>query len=213
MVTFIGDVHGRYEDYLSIAQSCDFSVQVGDFGGSREWNALNYSGLNPDNHKILGGNHDDYPRCEKSPYFMGNFGIQKLGSNPPIFYIRGGHSLDKFSRVKNDMMYSYREELNFTQMIGCVKLYERIKPEIVVSHVPPTCVNREIFSPMHQECLTSFNLDADFIENTARLGEYLLSIHRPKLWVFGHLHIPYDNTLLGTKFKGLGELEQWKLSI
>lgn len=202
MITVIGDVHDMFNEYVSIVQDSEYTIQLGDFGNKHTWNLLDSNNIDSNKHKVLAGNNDDYNTCKRSPFYMGEFGLCQL-DNRPIFYIRGGYS---FSRKS-----SYLEELNFTQMIGCAELYRRIKPSIIVSHVPPTCVNRDIFSEIDQQLLKNFGLNDDFLENTCRLGEYLLSIHRPKLWVFGHLHTSYHNTILGTEFVGLDKLETYKI--
>lgn len=204
----IGDVHGMLDAYLDIVEEEQFSLQLGDFGGDRQWNALNYLGLCSKSHKIVGGNHDPYPHCLQSPYSLGNYGLTNVGGHT-LFFIRGGNSIDKFKRVANDQTWSYREELNFSEMFAVVEMYKRLRPDIVVSHVPPTPIHNMVFGDNHH--LTKYHLDEEFVENTARLGKICFQFHQPKLWAFGHLHISIDTVIGDTRFIGLNELETFRL--
>ena len=72
MITVVGDIHGKFDQYYNIVKDKEYSICLGDFGFSDSWQKLHYSGLDSDKHKICKGNHDQYEF--ESPYDLGNFG-------------------------------------------------------------------------------------------------------------------------------------------
>lgn len=36
-ISFIGDVHGEYADYLKLIRDCEYSLQLGDFDFRFDW--------------------------------------------------------------------------------------------------------------------------------------------------------------------------------
>ena len=55
-IRIIGDVHQYYDSYFSLAEECEYSLQVGDMG----FNYEPLKQLDSNNHKFIGGNHDNY---------------------------------------------------------------------------------------------------------------------------------------------------------
>jgi hypothetical protein len=100
----IGDVHGKFQDYIALTKECDYSIQVGDMG-------FDYSELrvlSKDDHKFIGGNHDNYDKYYGSPHALGStitigmgkdFGIATHGGLD-FFFLRGGFSIDWKQRQK-----------------------------------------------------------------------------------------------------------------
>jgi len=214
MITVIGDVHGKFDQYYNIVKDCEYSVQIGDFGFNSAWNKLHYVGLSPDNHKVLAGNHDCYDTCPHSKFYLGNFGVHTL-NGVTFFYIRGGLSIDRVYRVGEELGGSSKtwwsqEELNLKEMLACMDLYKSIKPDIVISHVPPSVICNKIHGNKHN-ILQKFKFHVGFQENTALLGDQLLEIHRPKYWCAGHHHVSYCEKYMGTVFQGLAELQSTQI--
>lgn len=54
----IGDVHGYLGSYFKVAGQVPCSLQVGDMGF--DYKEFETCGLDPNNHKFIGGNHDNY---------------------------------------------------------------------------------------------------------------------------------------------------------
>ena len=210
----IGDVHGKFNEYKAIADKHKHTVQLGDFGFYTVWNRLEYSELNSYNHKVLCGNHDDYDIAPHSSFSLSDYGTANVGGIS-FFFIRGGLSIDKVYRVGEELGGSpktwwSKEELTFSQMLNCIEVYKCAKPDIVISHVPPACY----INSMHKDnqILRRYKFHDGFQENTALLGNELLKVHRPKLWISGHHHISHkDNTLDGVSFVGLAELETYEI--
>jgi hypothetical protein len=205
----ISDSHGKFDSYLKIARGAEYSLQLGDFGFSDSWNKLHYSELNPESHKVLCGNHDNYDMAPHSPFCLGDFGEVSLGG-VTVFYIRGGISIDRTYREaerinRGPKTWWSQEELNFSQMLECMKLYRKVKPSIVVSHVP--CASFSKFVCPNDKILTDFGFHKGFKEATQLLGDELLKIHRPKAWYSGHMHRSLTEEIDGTRFVALAELE------
>ena len=220
MITVIGDVHGKYDQYYKIASKSEYSIQLGDFGFSSSWNKLSYSKLDPNKHKIVGGNHDDYDSAPNVDHYLGDFGRTIVGGIS-IFYIRGGISIDRVYRVGDELNGSPKtwwsqEELNYKQMTECETLYKKTKPDIVVSHVPPQRFIENIHGNKDHSILQKFKFHVGFCENTSLLCDRLLDIHLPSLWCSGHHHRDYIETYGGRtgqmKFVSLGELSTYEIS-
>jgi predicted phosphodiesterase len=209
-VRIIGDVHGFYDAYIPIAEEADYSIQIGDMG-------FNYSPLNTldsKKHKFFGGNHDNYDIYFKSPHVL--WGLTKTNNYGPsdhgglkFFFVRGAFSIDWKHRQKTYLMgggksYWEGEELYLEDMRGCLREYKKYKPEIVITHECP----RSISSKVGNNSLLS-NLGYDpktFSTRTSELLQTMLDAHKPKLWIFGHYHVAFDENINGTNFVCLPEL-------
>lgn len=209
MLRIIGDVHGKFDSYLKIARGVEYTLCLGDFGFRDSWNKLYYSGLAPDSNKVLAGNHDCYDSAPNSSFYLGDFGEATIGG-VSIFFIRGGISIDRTYREAERIngrprTWWSQEELNFAQMLECMKLYRKVKPSIVVSHVPAASFS-SVMCP-DDKILRDFGFHNGFKEATQLLGDELLKIHRPKFWYSGHFHKSFRYEIGGTTFVGLAELE------
>lgn len=216
MITIIGDCHGKYDKYYQIASKSEYSVQIGDFGFSSEWNKLNYSSLNPKNHKVIAGNHDDYDIAPNIPHYLGDYGTYEL-NDIKFFFIRGGLSIDKVYRVGEELSggpksWWSQEELNFAQMLDCLKLYKKSKPDIVLSHVPCGIYTEYILGNKSDAILQRFKFHEGFKENHQLLGNEMIKVHKPKLWCSGHLHSSFHGVIDGVKVVGLAELESYEIN-
>jgi hypothetical protein len=214
MLTVIGDLHGKFNKYKQIVDKCEYSFQLGDSGFSSFWNKLHYSDIDPDCHKIMCGNHCDYDIAPKSPFYAGNYGLATVGG-VEFFYVRGGLSIDRLyrevERIKGGARtYWTQEELNFAEMLDCIELYRQVKPDIVISHVPPSRFITELTSS--DRILTEFGFHDGFRENTSLLCNELLNIHTPNLWISGHFHRSLvSHSVAGMKFVSLAELETYEI--
>jgi hypothetical protein len=90
-------------------------------------------------------------------------------------------------------------------MLECMKLYRKVKPSIVVSHVPAACFSKLVCPD--DKILQDFGFHKGFKEATQLLGDELLKIHRPTTWFSGHLHRSMTEEINDTKFVSLSELE------
>lgn len=199
----VGDVHGRTTDYYNLVKDSKYSLQIGDMGYASDYKILSL--LNPDNHKVVAGNHESYDIIESGvyPHFLGDFGELKHGGLDSAYYIRGGRSIDWMYRTLG-VDYFEQEELTYQQGYSCLEDYQRVKPRIVFSHECPTSVI-DIFPKR--------KWDGQWLRPsmTAHLLQALLDVHEPELWVFGHFHISKNEKIGNCTFICLQELETLNL--
>lgn len=200
----IGDCHGKYDKYLHLAKESTYSLCVGDVG-------FEYSYfqrlLDPEFGKFVGGNHDNYTKedcsCKKVPtedtcdkcegrgfvfthlsrHFLKDFGVWEVPEFGPIFYTRGAWSIDRDWRIANVSWWE-DEELTYQQCVNAIALYEKLKPEFVVTHTVPQSVIPSI--PFNR----SFG-DKIYQNRTEQMLENMYQIHQPLRWIFGHWHVDW----------------------
>jgi len=131
-----------------------------------------------------------------------------------LYYVRGGHSLDKKSRLlyqayNNKKIWWEEEELTYSQSLKALKDYEKNKPKIVVTHTCPASISEIVGNT---NILLSFGLHQDWCSNTQRLLQAMLDIHKPDLWVFGHFHRDWSAIIDGVQYQCLDELSILKVN-
>ena len=103
MFTAIGDVHGKYDLYLDICGVKERTLQIGDLGF--RYGCL--ENLDPESHKIVAGNHDNYDTIAQFPNYLGDWGFHTLGGTE-FFFLRGAYSIDsRASRQRKQLQASY----------------------------------------------------------------------------------------------------------
>ena len=210
----IGDTHGcidnrnRFNDlpsYIELCQqlnSADYSVQLGDFGF--EYTYLNL--LDSERNKICLGNHENLDVAFNYPHVLGRFGNVQLGPFN-FFFVSGGFSLDKKYRIKHEGITGIKswwknEELSQREGKDCLIEYEKIKPDVVLTHECPSCIARLMGNT---DFLVSFGWPRDMVSSTQHLLQQLVEIHRPKLFLYGHWHREFYSTYKGTEYYCLPE--------
>ena len=202
-ITVLGDVHGKYDEMEKLCLHNDHIIQLGDLGFDYTYIYENY---NPKKFKVFLGNHDNYDYRPKK-YDLGDFGMTSL-NGMEFFFVRGAWSIDIISRKRAmgqgvGKCWWNEEELSRQQMEECLKLYEKTKQNVVLSHTCPESISELVSSPGIWQF---FGWDDKQPDNTQRLLEEMLKIHLPKLWCFGHYHINWRYTIKGTHFICVNEL-------
>lgn len=189
--TAIGDAHGQYDRYVKMARKRDFTVQIGDLGF--KYGCL--ENLNPENHKIVAGNHDNYDVIGEWPHYLGDYGLASLGGVEFFFY-RGAYSIDRKYRTIGIDWWE-QEQVKIDQFMKARELYREAKPEIVLTHDCPESIALMLLEPGQNiyQNMTGWAL------------QELFSIHQPKIWRFGHWHRSWKMIIEGTEFRCLNELE------
>lgn len=203
---FIGDVHGWINDLTDVINKDDNTVfVVGDIG-------FGFEGVNVPTYRnnvyLLRGNHDDPAEAKRHPNYAGDWGY-----NPHLktFWYGGEKSIDKAYRLAIEMKGGRRtwwpdEEIGYQDGLKAIEAYGEAKPEIMVSHGAP----ESILDPLLVACkeVTPFlaNVDRFHPSSTAMALQSMLSVHRPKVWVFGHFHVDWDVEIDGTRFICVNEL-------
>lgn len=193
-ISIIGDVHGKYKRYHEIIREKDrrpYTVQIGDFGFDFE----TLKNVDPDKHKIVGGNHDNYDKIVNVPHYLGDYGNYTLnGIN--FFFYRGAYSIDKQYRTIGIDWWE-QEQLKIEDFMKARELYRETKPDIVLTHDCP-------------EGIVSYLLPAGstiYQNITGWALQELFNIHQPRLWRFGHYHCNWNMKINGTDFRCVNELE------
>ena len=221
-VRFVGDVHGKLHKYLNRVSAVPYSVQLGDVGFKREYDFLRETDLNPNCHKILAGNHDDYQEengyfVNQTSHFLGDFGIHAFPDFCEIFFVRGGRSIDASTR-KEGIDWFRQEELSYNKGMEALEFYKKIKPEFVISHECPEEVIhllqqvRELKAKRRKKGpyfygIKTWNGLPILPSLTAILLQGMFEFHQPKIWLFGHHHQSFNKVHNGTRFICLNELQ------
>jgi len=197
----IGDVHGKHRSYLRLVQDGEdqayaepeHSIQIGDFGF--DYKVL--AGLDPERHKVLGGNHDNYDKVGDWPHFLGDFGVYTIPDFGDIFFVRGAWSIDQSHRTIGIDWWE-QEELTLEQGEQALKLYEEVKPDFVISHECPINVVPHVTDP--GAAFAFGHKDAVIKTRTSQLLQAMTSYHQPKIHFFGHYHRNVDICLDNSGF-------------
>jgi hypothetical protein len=206
----IGDVHGKVDEYVNIANCSDVSVQLGDM-------SYDYSRMirvDSNKHKFLGGNHEDYNKYHKQPHSLGNWGLVNdevtLPFDNKVFFVRGGFSPNVHSLIDEYVLtgkqkWFYDEELKETVLDNAIYNYSIVLPDIVLSHDCPIDVKNTFFDL--PEIMKKFEWNKNHHSRTQNALQCMFNIHKPKLWLFGHWHRSYDMIIDGTRFICLDKLK------
>lgn len=216
MLRVIGDVHGCIDycrdgaydpnvrkegrTYVSITQGAEYSLQVGDMGFSDSYERLKEWRINPDKHKFIQGNHDDYDNYP--PHALADFGLAVHG-NVPFAYIRGEKSVDWQWRIARQNMGAQQtwwpqEEFTAEQADQCIDFFSQLgQVDLMIAHGCP----HKLFE--HGILTNRDKLEPSF---QSKLLTTIHEIVKPKVYIFGHHHQNWRKTVDGTDFICLNEL-------
>lgn len=204
---FIGDVHGKFRQYEKIISDAKSppSIQVGDLGiGFKRLigEVVHYSS-NPSfdkmtlyNARFIRGNHDNPEVCQRHACYIPDGTIIKN-----MMFIGGAFSIDRSLRTEG-LDWWADEELSIEKLNRLVDVYEKEKPEVMVTHECPESVSNLLVSKKW-----------DISSRTRQAFESMFYKHKPKLWIFGHWHVSFDYIMEGTRFICLDELEYKDIDI
>lgn len=209
MIRLVGDIHGKFWKYYETVKNVKYSIQLGDFGWRDSYELLQKH-LDPNRHKVLLGNHEDYDYVDTVgfPHNLGNYGTFTLDGQT-FFFLRGAFSID----MKPRLMGQYRtgikswfeqEELSHTELKKAIELYKQVKPDLVLTHDTPQSISELVGKP---EVLRAFGFDPPLKTTTQIALQTMFDYHQPKQWYFGHYHREWGRVYDGTMFKCLSELE------
>lgn len=213
-IRIIGDVHGKFDEYLKIASDAEYSIQLGDMGFDYE----HMESLPMGKHFFIGGNHDNYDRYQYTPYSLKDYGSKSLNGFD-FFFVRGAPSIDASYRVVQYLQggpqtWWYEEELNLMALDNALKLYEKTKPKIVLSHDCPILAKKIMKRQGIGLDLKRFGFkESDIDCNTQRCLQEMFNFHEPDLHFLGHWHEDLQFKIGKTTFFILNELNYLDLSI
>jgi len=189
----IGDIHSKRGKYLSLIDGAEYSLQVGDLD-IRGFDWMTEAGVDPERHKFIGGNHDNYDVISTSPHSLGDFGVWSIPNFGDIFFVRGAWSIDQKRRTIGIDWWA-DEELSRQKCEEAIELYAQVKPKILVSHACPTNVIQWIADP---SVARNWGFEQSVIRTkTDEMLQAMLCHHLPRLHVFGHYHRAFDGWIDG----------------
>lgn len=201
---YIGDVHGDHYSYRDLIKDRKTSIQVGDYG-------LGFGiGSPPEGHRFIRGNHDHPQLCKEEAGWIPDGTFEEATST---FFLGGAWSIDKNHRTWNIDWWP-DEELRLEAFEEAKLLYQKSKPETVVTHDCPSSISLEYFvkgSSLDLSYSKGHYSNYQFLTRTGEFLEQFFRLHQPKLWVFGHWHTSLDVVVNGTQFVCLGIKEAREL--
>lgn len=208
IIRFIGDVHGKFGAYKTILKDSPYRThQVGDMGvGFLRWPHGEPSANPPFDLMVEKeatfhrGNHDSPDVCRKHKQC-----IQDGTVIDNMMFIGGALSIDKAYRYP-DFSWWADEELSTDELIIMSGIMVRIQPEIMVTHECPERVAELIIGRLPNLRGGAMKMDPRFASRTRVAFDAMIDMHQPKLWIFGHWHVPFDEVISGTRFICLPEL-------
>lgn len=210
-IRIIGDVHGlvkgRSSNPFSGAGRCygnliakpKYSIQVGDFSSFPGW--LDKHDIDSNHHKIVAGNHDIFNAL--TDHFFTGYGFHSfpLASGEfQFFYAHGAYSVDRksFHQVHGVTLFD-EEEMNWEKLYELIEDFPKMKPKIVVSHDCPAMLIPYVGS-------SHWAARGNTGSRTANALQQCFDSWQPEMWFFGHYHKKFSETINGTKFFCLDEL-------
>lgn len=197
-VRFIGDIHGIYGHYLKRLVGVNESVQVGDFGfgfgeaGRAEFIDEMFShGLGT--HRMIRGNHDDPDEALKSKHFISDGTVE--GN---VMYVGGAASIDRAYRTEGVSWWA-NEESTEEELDELVAIYDKARPEILVTHECPEDFAVKTMIPLVHGI-------SNFPSRTRVALQKMHDIAKPRLHIFGHWHVHASQVWKGTVMLCLPEL-------
>jgi Calcineurin-like phosphoesterase len=208
IIRFIGDVHGKFRRYHRILEESPYRThQVGDMGVG----FLRYPHGDPQENPHFDlmvekgatfnrGNHDNPAVCAKHKQCIPDGTI--VGN---IMYCGGAVSIDKPYRIEGFSWWP-EEELSFEGLEPIIEAFKAAKPDIMVTHECPESIAERIVGSMANTRSHPVKLEERWKSRHRVAFERMLAEHKPKLWIFGHWHVPFATKFLGTDFICLPEL-------
>lgn len=204
----VGDVHGDFGRYFELVENMR-SIQIGDFGvgfGAQYWHdmANDYHTANPES-RFIRGNHDDPFRCKEQMVGYISDGTIEMFGNTKVMFIGGAWSIDYARRVEG-VSWWRDEELSVAELNTMIDLYEKEKPDVMITHDCPISVSDEMFI---KTGLALGGRQAKQIPNKTNTAlQTMFEIHQPKFWVFGHWHVPTQADINGTHFHCINRVDK-----
>jgi hypothetical protein len=213
LTRIVGDIHGKFNDYtfFSLGQGRtrhngdapppECSIQIGDFGMGfykDYWHDMvaDWQTRNP-GHRFIRGNHDDPARCKLMPGYIADGMVEG-----DVMYLGGAWSIDHAHRTEG-VSWWRDEELSVMEFDRLLKVYQEVKPRVMITHDCPTSVAWDMFISRGD----SIGGKKQVKTRTGEYLEWMWGIHKPELWFFGHWHQTRNINLMGTEFQCLGELD------
>jgi hypothetical protein len=209
MIRFIGDVHGKFGRYKTLLADSPFpTIQVGDMGvGFRKWPHGEWSANPPydqmkaGGHRFIRGNHDNPEVCAMHSQWIPDGTVEG-----DMMFIGGALSIDRAYRYE-DFSWWPDEELSQQRLDALVHEFAIVRPKIMVTHECPESIAEMIVGDITDlRDGKKMKMDPRHASRTRVAFQTMFEAHQPKLWIFGHWHVPFGSVINGTRFICLPEL-------
>lgn len=190
-IRFIGDIHGNARYYSDITEVEYETIQVGDYGMGFGMEQIFF----PAKDRFIRGNHDDPDKCKKSPNWIPDGLV-----DGKMMFVGGAWSIDRDTRIEGVDWWP-DEELTIAELSKILDIYEKNKPEIMVTHDCPSIMANQI---LLSEARNRGYVKKLFPNRTVQALDAMYEIHKPKMWIFGHWHKNMDTYIDKTMFVCIG---------
>lgn len=205
-VFFYGDIHGNVDVLGRNINKNDnpeaLHIQVGDFGfGFFDMTDLDDLEAISEKYKhrfmFIRGNHGSPEYIKKHPNYI-NDGRIEIIDGKKFMFVGGAFSIDATWRIPGKSWW-FDEELSYEECEKMIEIYEKEKPDVMVTHDCPSTVSYQMFVLNNLA-----NFRPDIKSRTQSMFDMMFNIHKPEQWFFGHWHHTIDMNIKGTKFQCIG---------
>lgn len=200
IIRIISDTHGKNKEYYKLLKDCNYSIQLGDCGFDNSFLAK----IDANKHRLILGNHNNFDDIENWPHFIPHGAGPWNHGGLDFFYVSGAFSIDwKLRKMKYftgewPVTWWEEEQLTVPELEIACTIYERTKPDTVITHDCPRSIANLIGDPAF---LKDWGYDPNtFNTRTSEALECMFEAHQPKLWIFGHYHKTFNKVVNGTRF-------------
>jgi len=194
----IGSVNGKVKEYIDLIRDEQSSIQLGDIVSNERAILLEKDRLDRNHHSFSMGHHarllGGRDEVDEVPYqgYLAHYGAKTwtIGNHYRYgFWVSGGDSEKVYQR--------YSQELDTSKQIDCIKKYKTVHStsglDFFVSHEAPSEIAKKV----------GYNR----VTATSHMLQHMLSLHKPKIWLFGKYQKSFNEVIDGVRFIGLAELE------
>jgi len=200
IVSVVGDTHGKV---MEARQFCDGAIQVGDFNltGYDKWKPLEGRRV-----AFIDGNHDHFPSLKTSadsPQKIqpGLFYLPRAWVCGKVMFFGGAESIDAHTR---HLAWDFFVEESISQADFHKAHAHNGNIEVFICHTCPEFVSHHVMMGTGR---------VKYRQSSEIALQALWEHFRPSLWIFGHFHLPFDQTMSDTRFVCLPSMRHRKFDL
>ena len=203
LTRLIGDKHGLWNDYQTVINGVENSIQLGDFGiglGAGDyWHDRVNDTIGNTGHRFIRGNHDNPEKCKDMLSWIPDGTDEYV-----VMFIGGAWSIDADYRIPcHD--WGASEQLSESELRTLHDVYVATKPRVMLTHDCPTLAAYYMF--IRAGLRTYGNSSTLHLTRTGEALQRMFEAHQPEFWYFGHWHHTKRMQIDRTVFQCLGELD------
>lgn len=203
LTRLIGDKHGLWNDYQTVINGVENSIQLGDFGiglGAGDyWHDRVNDTIGNTGHRFIRGNHDNPEKCKDMLSWIPDGTVEN-----DVMFIGGAWSIDADYRIPGHDWWA-AEQLSESELRTLHDVYVATKPRVMLTHDCPTLAAYYMF--IRAGLRTYGNSSTLHLTRTGEALQRMFEVHQPEFWYFGHWHHTKRMQIDRTVFQCLGELD------